>query len=628
MLILSCRYVKNAEVEGNFYRERQQELQLKKDRLIKETQADQSAKATAATRKEAAEALASLVAVPRDLLNAAVQLIKQHTAAGAAYAAIVTDPEEPDWAPPEDDDAAAVESEDEGEAAAAEGAETGADEELAPEPEAMEAEGGEDSEGGAGVAKKIPRPVDYSKKYFAYVAASAGQEHVLGVDLRRPAPPPEDAAEEDSKPEPVPYSFRVLDEKLPMLYVPNVANKDRIKFFRNFPKIGSYQACGITLPSSGEFKALLAADTLFPEGSGQPLTPEDRDFVWEVSQSLAKALGAVAAEAAAGLTATSAAETLEALKSKLVELRTQAAAEVAIAAPPPAGDGEEEEVPPEEEPAPEEPEEEEEEEGEEGEEGEDGEPPKPKKKKKVIDPIPGIQAAIAKLTETTEKAAEAEAHARTALELEQQALQAVVQAAAESSSATLTSLRHMLSVPQATFHVLKALLHLLGRQPDTFATWKLVYAHLTPALFEDMAAYDATQERDLELWGRVRQCYKAVSSAKKLEAELPNTGFGVIALTYIKQVRRVARKAVLHRTVTAKLEKARTDLEAKKVALEEAERAKAEAEAEAARLAEEEAARAAAAAEAAAAAAAEAGEGEAALGEGEAEEGEGGEEEN
>ncbi|EFJ44886.1 radial spoke protein 2 [Volvox carteri f. nagariensis] len=613
------KYVKNAEVEGNFYKERQQELQHKKDRLIKEAQAEQALKATAATRKEAAEQLAALVAVPRDLLQAAVNLIKQQTTAGAAYAAIVTDPEEPDWTPPEDDEAAAAESEDEGEGAgAAEG--EGEEEAAAEAEEPADGEGGEEGEDGEAPKPKIPRPVDYSKKYFAYVAASSGQEHVLEADVYRPAAP------------------------LPMVYVANVANEERIKFFRKFPKIGSYQACGIALSPNAEFKAVVAADTLFPEGSGQPLSAEDRDFVWEVSQSLTKALDGVAAAATAALMGSSAAAALEALKAKLAELRTQATSEAQAAAPTPKeGEEEEEEAPPpEEEPAPEPEEEEEEEEdgegeegeeGAEGEEGEEGEEPKPKKKKKVFDPIPGLLAAIEKLTATADAAKEAEAHARSAVELEQQALAAIVQAATESSEVTLSSLQHLLTVPQATYHVIKALLHLLGRDPATFATWKRAYAHFTPALFEDMAAYDAAQERDMALWGRVRSCYKAVASAKKLETEMPNTMFGAMVLLYIKQVRRVARKAVLHRQMTAKLEKANADLDAKKAALAEAERLKAEAEAEAARqaeeaarLAEEAAARAAAEAEAAAAAAAAEAEAEGA-GEGEGEgagEGEGG----
>jgi hypothetical protein len=153
---------------------------------------------------------------------------------------------------------------------------------------------------------------------------------------------------------------------------------------------------------------------------------------------------------------------------------------------------------------------------------------------------------------------------------------------------TLATLRGMLSTPQGTFHALKAVLALLGRQPEGFATWKRAYGHLTPQLFEDMKNYDATQvgllpcrpvarlgagsaaraveqpellssaaggqpcgwlgsgfgdrprlrwivsvrmcecvsvrmswrvalqARDMEVWKRVRSCYKAVTNAKKL----------------------------------------------------------------------------------------------------------------
>ncbi len=204
--------------------------------------------------------------------------------------------------------------------------------------------------------------------------------------------------------------------------------------------------------------------------------------------------------------------------------------------------GEEAEAPPE----PEEQEAEEEEEGEEegeegegGEEGEEGEEPKPKqkKKKKAFDPIPGLKAALGKAEKEREAAETAEAQARSALELEQQALGEVVQAASASAGATLYALLHFLTVPQATFHIVKALLNLLGKEPSSFATWKRAASYFTPTLFEEMAGYDATAERDMGVWGAVRSCYKAVDGTKQLEQEMPSTLFGVVALLYIKQVR-------------------------------------------------------------------------------------------
>lgn len=105
---------------------------------------------------------------------------QSHTSAGAAYVAAVAEPEEPDWTPPEDpEDPAANESDDEpdptppgaagdeGEALTEGEAEAAQAEEAAAEPEAGE--------------PKVPKPIDYSKKYLAYVAATPGQEFMLKV---------------------------------------------------------------------------------------------------------------------------------------------------------------------------------------------------------------------------------------------------------------------------------------------------------------------------------------------------------------------------------------------------------------------------------------------------------------
>ena len=241
-----------------------------------------------AERKDALSALAAMDAEPQMLAQHAVDLIKKYTVAGSVYAAAVADPEEPDWAPPEDaEDPAAAESDDE------------ADPPPPPPPvegEAAEAPTAAEPEAPAvadGAAPKIPRPVDYSKKYFSYLAASPQQGFMCTSELFRPAPPPEDAGD-DYKPELPAPTFRILDERVPMLYNANVALEPATRFFRDFPKIGSYQACGVQVPAAstaagGEFKAIIAADTLFPEGNGQPLSQADQDFIWEVSLALSKA---------------------------------------------------------------------------------------------------------------------------------------------------------------------------------------------------------------------------------------------------------------------------------------------------------------------------------------------------
>lgn len=61
-------------------------------------------------------------------------------------------------------------------------------------------------------------PPDYANKLLRYVAASPGQEFVKTLELRRPQKA-EDDSDGEQKPEPVPVTFRVLDERLPLLEV-------------------------------------------------------------------------------------------------------------------------------------------------------------------------------------------------------------------------------------------------------------------------------------------------------------------------------------------------------------------------------------------------------------------------
>lgn len=72
------------------------------------------------------------------------------------------------------------------------------------------------------------------------------------------------------------------------------------------------------------------------------------------------------------------------------------------------------------------------------------------------------------------------------------------------------ALRSSLVLPQATYHLLKAVLLLLGRQPASYDTWPKAQALVGPELFTALAAYDAQAARDMAVWGKVRACYKAV----------------------------------------------------------------------------------------------------------------------
>lgn len=81
--------------------------------------------------------------------------------------------------------------------------------------------------------------------------------------------------------------------------MPAVAAEPRVKFLRGLPKIGGY--CAVAVPagpsgaSAGSFQAVLAADSLLPEGSGRGLSAGDMTVLWDIAQALGKALDAAAA---------------------------------------------------------------------------------------------------------------------------------------------------------------------------------------------------------------------------------------------------------------------------------------------------------------------------------------------
>jgi hypothetical protein len=106
--------------------------------------------------------------------------------------------------------------------------------------------------------------------------------------LARPAP----AGEEDDEEKPTevaPITMKLLDENIPSLHVPNTLEERAVKYHNGFPGIGSYYAAAVQ-QQSGRFSSILAADTLVPHGDGQPLSDEDRAFIWDMALVVAKCL--------------------------------------------------------------------------------------------------------------------------------------------------------------------------------------------------------------------------------------------------------------------------------------------------------------------------------------------------
>jgi hypothetical protein len=78
-----------------------------------------------------------------------------------------------------------------------------------------------------------------------------------------------------------------------------------------------------------------------------------------------------------------------------------------------------------------------------------------------------------------------------------------LQAITSVRGVALHALKLHTSSPPATFLVLRAVLLLLGRDPASVASWREVaVSQLHVGVFEELAAYDATQERDAAIWKR------------------------------------------------------------------------------------------------------------------------------
>lgn len=77
---------------------------------------------------------------------------------------------------------------------------------------------------------------------------------------------------------------------------------------------------------------------------------------------------------------------------------------------------------------------------------------------------------------------------------------AVAQVITGVRGTALRALKLCTSSPPATSHILRAVLLLLGAQPSAVATWREASELLNLGFFEQIAGYDATQERDPARW--------------------------------------------------------------------------------------------------------------------------------
>lgn len=76
------------------------------------------------------------------------------------------------------------------------------------------------------------------------------------------------------------------------------------------------------------------------------------------------------------------------------------------------------------------------------------------------------------------------------------------QAIAGVRGVALRALRMLPSSPPATFHVLRAALLLLGREPNSLKTWREASGQLGLKMFDEVAGFDAHADVGAALWKR------------------------------------------------------------------------------------------------------------------------------
>lgn len=132
---------------------------------------------------------------------------------------------------------------------------------------------------------------DYSQHHLEFVAASPDHQVPVILETPRLERPAVNADEEDEDvpKELPPVTIKMLDQNIPTLHVPCTLQEPRMKYLNDFPAIGAYFAAAVK-QEVGRFSSILAADTLVPHGSGQPISTNDRDLIWKLARAVASRL--------------------------------------------------------------------------------------------------------------------------------------------------------------------------------------------------------------------------------------------------------------------------------------------------------------------------------------------------
>lgn len=113
----------------------------------------------------------------------------------------------------------------------------------------------------------------------------------------------------------------------------------------------------------------------------------------------------------------------------------------------------------------------------------------------------------------------------------------------EAVAATaVQELRQMTHAPPATYHVLKAVVHIMGEALEpSWANWAHARFSASQEFFQRVAAMDGSVERNMEAWNKARAELKVCVDAK-LPDECPRSNIGSLLRKFVRAMRATANK--------------------------------------------------------------------------------------
>ena len=119
---------------------------------------------------------------------------------------------------------------------------------------------------------------------------------------------------------------------------------------------------------------------------------------------------------------------------------------------------------------------------------------------------------------------------------------AQIEAVATAAAGELQQMTHS---PPSTYHVLKAIVHILKEDMGPWSNWASARYQASVEFLQRVSALDTTAERDMEAWNKARAELKACLD-DKLPGECPDSNIGSLLRKFIRAGRACANKVMRH----------------------------------------------------------------------------------